>query len=206
MSTRDDEVVRFGKVGWGAFKDKDPQGCDFVLQQVVTLFMQSFNAHPWNEHWTVKTAGKHLSELMLGPFDLFLIKQQDKTKIPAFGLGIPLEHYQHAPQLVDACRQAHRRKFRSNETYYLAEFATFPDDRGKGYCREIMVAAMLEAAKRGDQVAVLQTHHDDPVVTAIACGVLGFKQVAEHDLVVGGKSNRRKILSGVTKRPSAVDW
>jgi len=82
------------------------------IHELAQLFIETFNANPWNEHWTTQTAEKRLSQ-MIHVESFFGLKAFDQGKLCGLILGC-FEQYDNGPN------------------FYLREFCVKNTLQGKG--------------------------------------------------------------------------
>jgi hypothetical protein len=97
---------------------QDETMCDLGsadLQEATALYVRVFNAPPWNDRWTVTTAGERLAQALATPASLGLAVRQGKSLV---GVAI-----------------GYRERWYSGTHYVLKEMFIDPDLQGTGVAR-----------------------------------------------------------------------
>lgn len=89
------------------------------LPEMVDLYLASFNAAPWNDHWTVKTAGKRLRQMIKRPSFYGLLAYDEHGLLCGLILGDEEQFYNGAQfHIREFCVDNERRRQGLGSTIY----------------------------------------------------------------------------------------
>ncbi|WNY23618.1 Acetyltransferase YpeA [Methanimicrococcus hongohii] len=114
------------------------------IPEVSDIFIEAFNAPPWNDNWTKETAEKRLKQQLSSPYDYGLICEID-GKIAGMIIGKE-EQY---------CDEIH---------FTIKEFCTSIDFRGQGIGRKIIQELESRLKERGVHKIFLATIQSEGTV------------------------------------------
>lgn len=124
------------------------------IPDISKIFMNAFNAPPWNDQWTLKTAQKRLYQMFVTEEDFGLIYETD-GKNAAFILG--------------------REEQYCNEKWFtIKEFCTDPQFQGKGFGKKLFEEFEKRLKEKGINKIFLVTLRDEK--TSKVYENLGFEE------------------------------
>lgn len=107
------------------------------IPEISGLFIQTFNSEPWNDKWTVETAGKRLHQMVCTE-DFYGLCAYEDGALCGMILGSMEQYF-------------------DGMTFNLKEFCVKNDIRGKGLGSKILCRFESELKKRGIKRIFLST-------------------------------------------------
>lgn len=111
------------------------------LPEITNLFINAFNAAPWNDKWTKESAYKRLSQTMNFPDSFGLVafeNNESKNKIAGFILG-------------------HKEYYCETEEFVIKEFCVDKNIKGKGIGTKILQELENHLTSKGIKEITLMT-------------------------------------------------
>lgn len=108
-----------------------------MLDEIIELFIETFNSEPWNDNWTIQTSFKRLHPIVLTEEFLGLSAYQD-NRICGFVMGF-FEQY---------CDE---------KEFLIKEFAIKNTDRGRGFGSQLLMEFERRLREKGVKKITLLT-------------------------------------------------
>lgn len=108
-----------------------------MLDEIIELFIETFNSEPWNDNWTIQTSFKRLHPIVLTEEFLGLSAYHD-NRICGFVMGF-FEQY---------CDE---------KEFLIKEFAIKNTDRGRGFGSQLLMEFERRLREKGVKKITLLT-------------------------------------------------
>jgi aminoglycoside 6'-N-acetyltransferase I len=112
------------------------------LQTCIRLFIETYSAEPWNNHWSPEAATRYLEEFMANKRFMGFVICDDASIIGALF--------------------AHRKTWWTNDELYVDELYIAPRFQGQGYGERLLGYVEDLARSSGMSGLTLLTHRDFP--------------------------------------------
>jgi len=138
--------------------DVAPMGLD-DLEGAAALYLQTFNASPWNEGWGMEAARERLEAILAAPHGLGVLASRDGVPV-AFALG-------------------YVEKWVTGAHFHLKEMCTLPDHQRQGIGRFVLELLLEQLQARGVIEVFCETRAGVPAEAFLrGCGFRTLNVVA----------------------------